>query len=73
MTSVESEKTALNEQQVEKLWEAFTVFDEDGNGTISAKELGEVMRSMGQSPTDMELRDAIKEVDVDLSGTDFLN
>ncbi|NMG08474.1 EF-hand domain-containing protein [Brasilonema sp. UFV-L1] len=69
MTSVEFEKTVLSEQQVEKLWEAFTVFDEDGSGAISTEELGQVMRSLGQTPSDTEVRDMIKEVDVDLSGS----
>lgn len=69
MTPVELEKTALGDQEVEKLWEAFKVFDEDGNGGISTEELGQVMRSLGQNPNDTELRDLIKEVDVDLSGT----
>ncbi|MBW4632277.1 MAG: EF-hand domain-containing protein [Iphinoe sp. HA4291-MV1] len=59
----------LSEQQVEKLWEAFKVFDEDGSGAISTEELGQIMRSLGQSPSDTELRDMIKEVDVDLSGS----
>ncbi len=69
MTSVELEKTELSDEQVEKLWEAFKVFDEDGSGAISTEELGQVMRSLGQSPSDTELRDTIKEVDVDLSGS----
>ncbi|MGI2908434.1 EF-hand domain-containing protein [Tolypothrix sp. VBCCA 56010] len=58
----------MTEQEVAKLWEAFQMFDEDGNSTISAEELGQVMRSLGQNPSDTELRDMIKEVDVDLSG-----
>lgn len=69
MTSIELRKTAMTEEEVEKLWEAFNVFDEDGSGAISAEELGKVMRSLGQSPNETELRDMIKEVDVDLSGT----
>ncbi|MGQ4647199.1 EF-hand domain-containing protein [Lyngbya aestuarii] len=69
MTSVESETTPMSEAEVEKLWEAFNVFDADSSGAISAEELGQVMRSLGQSPSDTELRDMIKEVDVDLSGT----
>ncbi len=68
MTPVELEKTAITDEQVEKLWSAFKVFDEDGNGGISAEELGLVMRSLGQTPNDIDLRDLIKEVDVDLSG-----
>ncbi len=59
----------INEQEIEKLWQAFKVLDVDGNGAISTEELGEVMRSLGQNPTEAGLRDLIKEIDVDLSGT----
>ena len=69
MATLELEKKVMTEEEVAKLWEAFKVFDADGSGAISAKELGEVMRSLGQSPNEIELRDMIKEVDVDLSGS----
>lgn len=45
--------------------EAFSFFDRDGDGTISVKELGTVMRSLGENPTDVELKDMINEVDAD--------
>lgn len=38
-------------------------------GDITAKELGEVMRSLGQNPTDEELNDMINELDVDHTGS----
>lgn len=45
--------------------EAFCLFDKDGDGTITTSELGIVMRSLGQTPTDSELKDMIHEVDID--------
>ena len=45
--------------------EAFALFDRDGDGFVSSKELGTVMRSLGQNPSEAELRDIINEVDQD--------
>ena len=45
--------------------EAFSLFDKNRDGTISSAELGTVMRSLGQNPTENELQDMINEIDVD--------
>lgn len=44
---------------------AFDMFDADGGGDISTKELGTVMRMLGQAPTKEELDAIIEEVDED--------
>lgn len=42
--------------------EVFGLFDKDGSGAITTKELKTVMQSLGQNPTETELQDVIKEV-----------
>ena len=58
----------LTENQKEEFKEAFSLFDKDGDGTVSTEELGQVMRTLGQNPTESELNDMIKEVDIDGNG-----
>lgn len=45
--------------------QAFKLFDDDDSGTITSKELGTVLRQLGQNPTEAELQDMINEVDED--------
>merc|ERR1712099_106486 len=60
-----AEADQLTEEQIAEFKEAFSLFDKDGDGTITTKELGTVMRSLGQNPTEAELQDMINEVDAD--------
>ena len=45
--------------------EAFRMFDGNGDGVITARELGDVMRTLGENPTEPELLDIMNEVDID--------
>jgi len=66
----------LTDDEISELKESFELFDRDGDGSISTKELGIVMRSLGQNPTDSELSDMISKVDSEGNGrfefADFL-
>ena len=46
----------LTEEQKQEFKDVFSLFDKDGDGTITTKELGTVMRSLGQNPTEAELQ-----------------
>lgn len=59
----------LKDEQIQEFREAFSLFDKDGDGTITTLELGTVMKSLGQNPCESDLQDMINEVDVDGNGT----
>ena len=58
----------LTEDKITEFKEAFEIFDKDKDGFITIKELGEIMKNLGQNPTDAELQDMINEVDIDGNG-----
>ena len=64
-----AEDLNLTPEQIAEFREAFNIFDKDGDGRITAKELGTVMRSLGQNPSEAELQDMVNEVDLDGNGT----
>lgn len=45
--------------------QAFSLFDKNGDGKIDTEELGTVMESLGENPTEAELKEMISEVDTD--------
>jgi len=59
----------LAELQHAEFKEAFDEFDKDGSGTISTKELLQVMRSIGQNPTEDEILELVMEADLNGDGT----
>lgn len=58
----------LTENQIAEFRQAFVLFDKDGDGHVTLKELQILFSSMGQNPTEEELKGMIAEVDADGSG-----
>ena len=46
----------------------FELFDPTGEGKITMRELGTIIRSFGTNPTEADLKDIINEVDLDGNG-----
>lgn len=59
----------ITEEQIAEFKDAFGLFDQDNSGTITTDELGDVMRSLGQNPTDEDLKKMVDEIDQDGDGT----
>ncbi|GER50500.1 EF hand calcium-binding protein family [Striga asiatica] len=64
-----SQDGASSRAQIEEeLEQVFKKFDVNGDGKISASELGSIMGGLGQPATDEELASMIREVDADGDG-----
>lgn len=59
----------LSEEEITEFRAAFELYDKDRDGAISTKELGAMMRNLGQNPSEEELKQMIREVDLDGNGT----
>mmetsp|Transcript_4993 Transcript_4993/g.10775 ORF Transcript_4993/g.10775 Transcript_4993/m.10775 type:complete len:150 (-) Transcript_4993:2102-2551(-) len=60
--------TNFSQDRIAELKEAFSLFDRDGDGCITAQELGTVLRAVGKSPTEAEVKTVLKDVDPDGRG-----
>jgi len=58
----------LSKEQVEMLKKAFDMFDKDKKGSIETTVVATILRTLGQSFVESELKELILEIDVDGSG-----
>jgi len=59
----------LTDAQLDEFRDAFKQFDHDGGGSIDAKELKNLMASVGQMPSDQEVETMVSIADADGSGS----
>ncbi|XP_028929770.1 calcium-binding protein 5 isoform X1 [Ornithorhynchus anatinus] len=67
-TRGEWEERPLGQDEIEELREAFLEFDKDRDGFISCKDLGNLMRTMGYMPTEMELTELGQQIRMNQGG-----
>lgn len=58
----------LTKEELQEFRSAFDMFDIDGGGTIEGSELSYVMSKLGETPTEDELEDMIRAVDLNGDG-----
>nr|ABI14434.1 calmodulin-like protein [Karlodinium veneficum] len=61
----------LIEEQIAEFKETFSLFDEDKDGRLSVAELGKMLNSLGQNPTDIDLASMVQDVDAEDMKIDF--
>ena len=64
----DSSELMITEDKMNEFKEAFNIFDKDRDGYITAKELGDLIRNLGQTPSEAELQNMINEVDINNNG-----
>ena len=62
------EEEYITDQQRKDFQDIFDQFDKDKDGKISAKELENAMVSMGQNPTNEEIKEMMEEADLNKDG-----
>merc|ERR1712093_133645 len=66
---VEKKPMEFDEKQKKEFRKNFNLFDKKRTGAIPIADMGTVLRSLGQNPTEAELQALMEEVDKDKSGT----
>mmetsp|Transcript_156714 Transcript_156714/g.503009 ORF Transcript_156714/g.503009 Transcript_156714/m.503009 type:complete len:131 (+) Transcript_156714:101-493(+) len=61
----------LIEEQIAEFKETFDTFDEDNDHRLSMRELGTLLNSLGQNPTEEDLTSMMAAVDAEESKIDF--
>ncbi|KAL7676792.1 hypothetical protein ACOME3_003043 [Neoechinorhynchus agilis] len=57
------------EELRKEIQDTFNVFDKDGNGTITCKELGTLIREFDGNLNDAETKEMVRVADINQSGT----
>ncbi|XP_060577843.1 neo-calmodulin-like [Ruditapes philippinarum] len=68
MASYDMEEEHIPEERIEEFREAFSLFDEDGNGEIAIDELIKTLQSLGKNPSQEEINELVRDFDANGDG-----
>ena len=54
----------IDNEELHRIRETFKIFDEDGSGSITINELGDIYQSLGHKFSEEELREMIRDTDL---------
>ena len=60
--------SSLSQEELADIRQQFDMFDADKNGHITASEIGQLMKALGEEVPGYQIRNMIKEVDLDENG-----
>ena len=58
----------LSQKQLNEMQEIFNLCDADHDKKLTTRELGTIMRGLGQKPSEIELQETVNEVNLDGDG-----
>jgi len=61
--------SAFSVKQIQKIKRIFDTYDKSGSGTLSEQEIAFAMRRLGQTPTELQVKEFMAAADVDSSGS----
>lgn len=53
----------MNDNQLQDCQETFSIFDSKGDGCINVNQVGDVLRAMGQNPTEAQIARCVETLD----------
>ena len=71
--SVNNYQKSELQRRIEDCKKAFMLFDQDKNGEVTTEEIGTVLRNLGLFPTEGELQQMLREIDLNGDGKFSLN
>ena len=62
----------IEDEEIHRIREIFALFDEDGSGSITINELGNIYRALGHDFSEIELSEMMRDTDLNKDNPDWI-